>query len=78
MAYFKRDHMFKFDYWLVPVHLGAHWAMMVNMPYVCAQEIAKVCMTTMCLVNRLLILPRGFYGTVIQWIAVVGYRFLKK
>ena len=30
MSYFKRDHLFQFSYWLVPVHLGAHWAMMVN------------------------------------------------
>ena len=27
--YYKKDNWFKFDYWIVPVHLGVHWAMMV-------------------------------------------------
>ena len=33
LTYFKKDHLFKFNYWLVPVHLGAHWAMMVNFSF---------------------------------------------
>ena len=29
MSYFKKDLLFMFDVWIVPVHLGVHWAMMV-------------------------------------------------
>ena len=28
--YYKKDNLFKFDHWIVPVHLGVHWAMMVG------------------------------------------------
>ena len=30
MTYYKRDHLFNFSYWIVPVHLGAHWEIMIN------------------------------------------------
>ena len=30
MTYYKSDHLFNFSYWIVPVHLGTHWAIMVN------------------------------------------------
>ena len=26
---YRKDHLFKFKLWIVPVHLGEHWAMMV-------------------------------------------------
>ena len=26
---YKNDHLFMFKVWIVPVHLGEHWAMMV-------------------------------------------------
>ena len=45
MSYFKRYHLFKFSYWLVPVHLGAHWAMMVNKlmrNFMCRKQVQNI------------------------------------
>ena len=55
MTYFKKDHLFKFSYWIVPVHLGAHWAMMVNI-LACSMtvyQLRSVCMTLYILVKVL-------------------------
>ena len=30
MEYYKKNNLFKFDHWIVCVHLGVHWAMMVG------------------------------------------------
>lgn len=29
-AYYKTDRLFNFNFWIIPIHLGVHWAMMVG------------------------------------------------